>query len=432
MRLNRKRLLAILTVILAVFIAAGVWRVYPLTQWLPLAGLSLLTFMFANLALDLRPGLVNSLDSSVVTAAYLLYGPLGAGTVASFVLPLRAYIRDRTPLVVVVRNMAAAFSVAAVAGFVVSQAIRLLSGPSSMGWSSTAQGFFVAVPFVVLMNWFNDADVALYYALSKRMRFVDALKSVDSLADMPGNLVLAILGYALAVLVSAGSWVGAVLLLAPVVVVRRAFRVYAELASMYASTLGALVSAIEAKDPYTKGHSERVAGIARKIGAALKLGKSEIVALERAALLHDVGKIAIPGRILQYQGRLSDEDYDLIQQHPAMAVEVLAHIDYAQELLPIIRHHHERVGGLGYPDGLNGDEVPLLSRILAVADAYDAMTSDRPYRPGMSREEAVRELYRCSGTQFDPRAVEALVQVLQGEHGDALDDGAPRTPAPSQ
>lgn len=430
MSFGMRRSFALLSVAVAVIIGEWAWRTFPVTEWMTLAGLALLTFALANVALELRPGMANSLDNSISVAAFLLFGPLGAGIVASCALPFTLYIRYRTPLSVVVRNVAAVFCAATVSGFLIVHILQPMIPLSQGDPINLATLIAGAVAFVVLFQLLNSVDVALYFALIDRRRVIDALRLINPAADIPGNVLLALLGFTLAVLMSEGSWVGALLLLAPVAVVRRAFRVYADMASMYSSTLGALVSSIEAKDPYTKGHSERVAAIARRIGVAMGLDKGDLLSLERAALLHDIGKIGVPGRLLQRKEELSDEDYALIKQHPKMAVDVLAHIDYVQDLLPIIRHHHEQVSGLGYPDGLEVEDIPQLSRVLAVADAYDAMTSDRPYRPGMSSEEALRELRRCSGIQFDPRAVDALVRVLEKERDEGRGEGRSRNGVP--
>ena len=173
----------------------------------------------------------------------------------------------------------------------------------------------------------------------------------------------------------------------------------------------ALADAVDKKSAWTSGHSHRVAEVSRHIGQAMGLSHDDLALLYRAGLLHDIGKIGTPGSILNKEGELTPEEYAMLQRHPADGAEILGKMSSFQALLPIIRYHHEHFDGNGYPDGLAGEEIPLLARIVAVADAYDAMTSDRPYRPGMTTEEAVRRILAGTGSQFDPQVVEVLQQV---------------------
>ncbi len=177
--------------------------------------------------------------------------------------------------------------------------------------------------------------------------------------------------------------------------------------------LRALVKALEAKDPYTKEHSERVTEYALLLAQEMGLSPEEIESLRFAGHLHDVGKVGIADAILLKPGRLTPQEYEIIKQHPVIGAEIVGHISLLQEEARIIRYHHERFDGKGYPEGLKGEEIPLLARILAVADAYDAMTSRRPYRPSLSPERAYKEILRCSGTQFDPEVVKIFKYVWQ-------------------
>ncbi|NPA49433.1 MAG: response regulator [Thermodesulfobacteria bacterium] len=177
--------------------------------------------------------------------------------------------------------------------------------------------------------------------------------------------------------------------------------------------LRALVKALEAKDPYTKEHSERVTNYALLIAREMGLSTEELEMLRFAGHLHDVGKVGIADAILLKPSRLTSEEYEIIKQHPVIGAEIVGHIGLLQEEARIIRYHHERFDGQGYPEGLRGEEIPLLARILAVADTYDAMTTRRPYRPSLSAETAYQEILRCSGSQFDPEIVEIFKVVWQ-------------------
>ncbi|MFO7904462.1 MAG: HD-GYP domain-containing protein [Planctomycetota bacterium] len=173
-----------------------------------------------------------------------------------------------------------------------------------------------------------------------------------------------------------------------------------------------LVSAVDAKDPYTCGHSERVGLLGKTLGRQLGLDSVERQRLYLAGLLHDVGKIAIRGETLRKPGRLTDEEFSEIKRHPECGWAIVHELDALQHVVGAVIHHHERFDGKGYPDGLPGEAIPLSARILAVADTYDALTSDRPYRQGMPQEKAEAILQSGSGSQWDPRVIEAAFEIM--------------------
>ena len=174
----------------------------------------------------------------------------------------------------------------------------------------------------------------------------------------------------------------------------------------------ALVEALEAKDPYIKEHLKAVSNLARQIGIEISLPRVQMEALTSGALLHDVGKIGIPDRILQKSGRLTEDEYAEIKRHPMLGVSILIPVEELASALPVVKHHHERFDGKGYPDGLRGEDIPLIARIVSVADAFDSMVRARPYGYGISRKAALGEIEENSGTQFDPRIVRALLEVV--------------------
>lgn len=188
-----------------------------------------------------------------------------------------------------------------------------------------------------------------------------------------------------------------------------------QLVDSYFATLAA---ALDARDPYTAGHSLRVAEYAVKIGELAQLPEERIDELRKSALLHDIGKIGIRDAVLLKEGRLTDEEWQQVKQHPVLGEAILKQVEPADAMapyLPGVRSHHERYDGRGYPDGLAGEEIPLFGRIIAVADAFDAMTSDRPYRKGLARDRAIDILERGRGTQWDPYFAGLLVQHFRSE-----------------
>jgi HD-GYP domain-containing protein (c-di-GMP phosphodiesterase class II) len=182
------------------------------------------------------------------------------------------------------------------------------------------------------------------------------------------------------------------------------------------STLGALVGAMEAKDSYTRRHSRRVTDFSVLTAQTMGLGLDLIESIRFAGYLHDIGKIGIKDSVLLKESRLTDEEYEQIKKHPVIGESIIKDLDLTAHERSIIRHHHERWDGRGYPDGLAGEDIALAARIVAVADAFDAMTTNRPYRRSKDRQEAVEELQVCSRTQFDPEVVGAFLNMLARYH----------------
>lgn len=180
--------------------------------------------------------------------------------------------------------------------------------------------------------------------------------------------------------------------------------------AIFQSLLG-LANALEAKDSYTRGHSERVAALARRVAVAAGLPRAAADTIAQAGLLHDLGKIAIPESVLRKSGSLTAEEWATMRQHPLVGAQIVAPLEFFADGAVIVRHHHERCDGSGYPDGLQGELIPVGARIVAVADVYDALTSDRPYRPRLSRGDAVRRLEEEAGRTLDARLAALCIRV---------------------
>jgi len=228
-------------------------------------------------------------------------------------------------------------------------------------------------------------------------------------------ITLAPIGFVMAlVYTSIGVW-GIILFFFPLFLARRSFELYTKMRKMYLETIRALAAAIDAKDPYTKGHSERVAQLSVALAQDLHLSDRDIENIEYTALLHDIGKIGIDDRILGKSSKLSNEEFKKIKEHPIVGANIIEPVDFLKNSYEAIYHHHERYNGGGYPDGLKAKDIPLCARIIAVADAYDAMGSDRPYRKKLSKEKILKEFTEQSGKQFDPQIVNALMSILKRE-----------------
>ncbi len=192
-------------------------------------------------------------------------------------------------------------------------------------------------------------------------------------------------------------------------------RVYERMQRDYFNTIRALSQALEAKDEYTRGHTDRVTQYSLKVGESLELSKDEMKQLEYAAVLHDIGKLGIEEQILGKPGKLTRREFDVIKEHPVTGEKIVESLEFLGIAKASIRYHHERYDGKGYPDGLKGEDIPLGARIIAVTDTYDAMTSDRPYRKAFPMEEAIKELKKVKGAQLDPEVVNAFLAILEEE-----------------
>ena len=196
----------------------------------------------------------------------------------------------------------------------------------------------------------------------------------------------------------------------------------AQLKEAYYGTIESLRLAVDAKDSYTRGHSDRVSYYSVMIGKQLGLSEEELELLKQGALFHDIGKIGIPDAILQKPGKLTDDEYDDIKNHPSIGAKILGPAKIFEPLIPMVLHHHERYDGRGYPGGLKGEEIPYMARIVCVADSFDAMTSDRSYRPRFTVIKAMEEMENCKGTQFDSEMVDAFMIAMKNNKEQVIKD----------
>lgn len=263
----------------------------------------------------------------------------------------------------------------------------------------------------------NGALVALVVSFSERVSPLRVVQGTMAHSAV-SYLAYGLFGVSLAVLWD-GVGIGptaALLLLLPLFVARWAYAQYAEEQQAYDRTVRALMAAVETKDLYTRGHSERVSAASILIARRIGMREDRVSSLGYAGMLHDVGKLGVPTRVLTKSGRLTEAEFKAIQRHPLQGHEIVREIEFLDEAMAGIMHHHERIDGMGYPMGLAGDQIPEFARVIAVADAFDSMTTTRSYRGARTVEEAIVELRRCAGTQFDPPLVEALIAAVE-EHG---------------
>ena len=281
---------------------------------------------------------------------------------------------------------------------------------------------FGAIAFSFIAIFGNLIFFILYYELSEQGKFFALLRDniggilPNILATIPLGLVI---GY---ILTQPNAYLWLLLFMGPLMLARYSFKVYLDSHTILLRTIASLVQAIEAKDPYTHGHSQRVAYLSAEICKAMGCTRSFTDQVMMAALLHDTGKIGVDDAILRKPGPLTEEEYDIIMQHPVVGRRIIESINLSQAVNDAVLYHHHRYDGAGYPEeGPEEGKLPLSAAILAVADTYDAINSDRPYRAGLTKQRAREILVEVAGTQLDPKVVKAFLLIEPNLHPENAD-----------
>ncbi len=389
-----------------------------------------LLFLAVMGALAESQAVVISKDRAITVAfavnlcALLMFGPVTAAWVVflSLLLAVSDYGNGRkehlfnTPLYKTLFNSSSYILSTLAGGF----SYAFLGGQFLTGTTFTkaAQIFeFIArntpqlIVAILVYILVNSATVAFY------LTFYSGKNTIRQwfgqfLWSMPSLFIIGLLGVIITVMYYLFGWVAVVLFFGPLMLARYTFVLYSSLKKGYLDTIKALSASIEAKDIYTIGHSKRVEEFCEGMAVVMNLSAKRIETLKYAALLHDVGKIGIPEVILNKPGKLTEKEFQEIRKHPSIGARMLGEIDFLNDAVRIIRAHHVHFDGTGYPPEAAEDGRMLEVQIICAADAFDAMTTDRPYRPALTQAQAVSELRRKSGTQFAPRVVEAFEEVL--------------------
>ncbi|MBE3584546.1 MAG: HD-GYP domain-containing protein [Limnochordaceae bacterium] len=358
-----------------------------------------------RLSIQISPKVTASFALPVLYAAGIITGPFMGGLIAllapMFLNPearhwsWRAYVFNHSQV-----------AIATVLGTLSYYELR--AHPGTFGWRD-----IIAMMVGAFVAWVsNVAAVSAIISATTGSRLVSTfnyhLKGLST--DYIAITSMAIL---MAGVYFAEGWIGLALFFLPLLVARRAIVMYADMKRAYADTIASLSAALEARDAYTAGHSRRVAEIAVRIGHELGMSDNDLETLKYAGLLHDIGKIGIEDRLLKKPARFTPEEYREITQHSSLTGAILEGVAGFEKVNDWARHHHERYDGSGYPDGLEGDKIPLGARILAVADAFDAMASRRVYKPSIPFGDILVELLGHRGTQFDPKVLDAFVRVME-------------------
>lgn len=276
--------------------------------------------------------------------------------------------------------------------------------------------YFILPAFLCALTYclINSGLVAAVVSLDSGMKITKVYR-INIKEVLPSYLAEAPLGFIMAIIYVEVGILGILLFFFPLLLARQSFELYTRMRKMYIDTIRTLAATIDAKDPYTHGHSERVSQMAVQLAKKLGYVETEIEYIEYAAILHDIGKIGIEDRILGKKDKLTDAEYEKIKEHPVIGARIIESIEFLRKCSKTVLHHHERYDGKGYPDGIKGEEIPKASRLLAIVDAYDAMSSDRPYRKKLSDQDILSELENEAGKQFDPNMVRVFISLVKGK-----------------
>ena len=388
---------------------AALYLLYPQIQaeWRDLVFFMVLVFVCEAMPVPLPKvrGTV-SVSAPVIHALFMLFGPAMSAWIAAVgTLRWRDDLAGRPPLRLVLFNRSM-LALSAVGGGYVYLGLGGTPGPADI-WSSALPLATAAFTYTLV-----NAALAIGYMAIRGEGSPWGIWRMNMRWAIPNLVAFIPLSLLIAVVYDAGGPASVALFFVPLLMARQAFQRYMDMRTTYLQTITALSAALDAKDPSTHGHSARVAGHAVAVGRQLGVSHEDLELLEYVGILHDVGKLGVRDAVLKKPGLLTAAEYEEIKQHPMLGAQIVGGINLLGKGSAWIRHHHERYDGTGFPGGLAGEDIPLGARIVTVADAYDAMLSARSYKPDFTPERARQELVDCSGTQFDPVVVEALLSTI--------------------
>ena len=398
--------LAVLAAIIYIFLLNN----YQITDYKMLIFWSILSVIVESLLILLPQNSVGvSVGYAITIATIIVGGPLLSSTAyflgILFRVPKvknRGYVHIfNTPLYKIVYNLSQSIIVPSVMSFI------YLAAGGKIGEFSLIPTLLIVLLGVVVNTFILSGFLTFFNNQNFFKIWVSNIKDT-----FPSSIAVGTMGIIVA-LAFIGYGYGAVLLFfGPLLLARYSFKLYIEMRNLYISTIQALNKSLEAKDPYTSGHSARVEKFAVELAEEYNLPYESIENIRTAAVLHDIGKIGINDSILNKATELTQEEFHQIMMHPSIGADIISKVDFLKDVTGIIKHHHERYDGSGYPDGLSGEDIPIEACVLTIADSYDAMTTDRPYRAALTKEEALEEIRKNAGTQFHPSLAREFIAMM--------------------
>jgi len=377
----------------------------------------LFVFFIATLIAELLPvklphGTKVSVGLAIWFANIILFTPFEATVITSAAFGVAMIFDEDQNIVKTSFNIAQTVITIAVSSILLHQILMIVPERGA----AYILSLIAVMLFCSILNLFF---VIIVVSLVTNVTFMRIWKT-NHRWEISNIVVLIPLGFLISMVYKVTGVTGVLLFLVPLLIARRSFQLYIDMRRAYMETVESLANTIDAKDRYTRGHSDRVARYSIALAGQLGLPDDRIEIIKSLALLHDTGKVGVNESILNKPGRLDDDEFAMMKKHSEVGAQIVKGITFLKDGHETIKHHHERWDGRGYPSGLVGKETPLGARIIAVADAFDAMSSDRPYRNAMTPQQAYDEIVSGSGSQFDPQVVEAfrtvypdLVEVIQ-------------------
>lgn len=405
-----KKLKYYLITVISLWALFFTYSIYRLSTGVNIDLVGILLFVFLSmlselLAVNMKYGSI-SVSFAINFAAILLFGPYAACIIAS----LGPSIRQRDGKLIVwykrLFNMAALGITTGLSG------IMFINMGGSLGRINLMENSVALILAIITYLFVNNFTMAEVISISQNIRlkkvWINNLKWT-----VPNYLALAVLGVLISAIYLDMGILAILLFFIPLTLARQSFKMYQDIKKVHLTTVQALISTIEAKDAYTKGHSERVAELSAKIARKMNYSESEIEKIKYAGYLHDVGKVSLESNILNKKGKLNEKEYEIVKEHPEVGADIVKNVKYLEEVADYVKYHHERLDGSGYPEGLKGDQIPEGARILAVADVYDALTSNRPYRSAWKRNRALNLIEEDAGECLDKNVVNQLFELLE-------------------
>lgn len=355
-----------------------------------------------------------SVSYALTFSAILLTDPLTAAIITVAGVALRCPYVDgkgrvhifNNPLYKTIFNVSQYLIMSGIGGFVYEIADKAVN--VGFVFFNPIAGTLSLIVYIFLNSFFMSELMSIL--LKDRLIYIWRSNILGMLISI---ILVSLLGIVIAFSYNSYNVGGILLFFIPLMFARYTFKLYLDMRKNYFESINMLIRTIEANDPYTSGHSVRVSTYAENIARKLNLPQSKIDLIKSAGLLHDIGKIGIDKRILNKTGKLENEEFEIIKSHPQIGATIISDLSFLSNMSDIIRHHHERNDGSGYPDGLNHDKIPLETSILTIADSFDAMTTNRPYRNALDLEYSLSQITDNAGSQFNPDIVDVAVIALR-------------------